>query len=192
MASGFTNHPASTVCRIMLSQTDIDVSLLLRVPLFNATYGPLQGNAVRFRKRKSPPKACPGLRYEGELPFKVLCGPPGYVNLLDTLNSYALVKELQEALKFLPAASFKHVSPAGAAVGVALDEVEERVYGVDDLKETLTLLACALVWRLHSASTTCDLATARIVSREVSDGKMAPGYTPDALDVLRKKKAEKY
>jgi len=73
----------------------------------------------------------------------VLCGSPGYINLLDALNSYALVKELQEALNLPAAASFKHVSPAGAAVGLELDETEKKVYGVDDLKETLTPLASA-------------------------------------------------
>ena len=73
----------------------------------------------------------------------VLCGSPGYINLLDALNSYALVKELQEALNLPAAASFKHVSPAGAAVGIELNEIEKMVYGVDDLKEPLTLLASA-------------------------------------------------
>ncbi|KAF7289130.1 Bifunctional purine biosynthesis protein ade10 [Mycena chlorophos] len=115
----------------------------------------------------------------------VLCGSPGYINLLDALNSYALVKELQEALGLPAAASFKHVSPAGAAVGIALDETEKKVYGVDDLKEPLTPLACAYAPQ-------CDLATAKIISREVSDGIIAPGYTPEALDVLSKKKGGKY
>lgn len=73
----------------------------------------------------------------------VLCGSPGYINLLDALNSYALVKELQDALKLPAAASFKHVSPAGAAVGIELDEIEKKVYGVEDLKEPLTPLATA-------------------------------------------------
>ncbi|KAF9219728.1 bifunctional purine biosynthesis protein ade10 [Gyrodon lividus] len=140
---------------------------------------------------------------EGELPFKVLCGSPGYINLLDALNSYALVKELQEALNLPAAASFKHVSPAGAAVGVELDDTEKQVYGVEDLKEPLTPLACAYA-RARGAdrmssfgdfialSAPCDLATAKIISREVSDGVIAPGYTPEALDVLKKKKAGKY
>lgn len=122
---------------------------------------------------------------------------------MDALNSFALVKELQEALNLPAAASFKHVSPAGAAVGVALDNVEKHVYGVDDLKEHLTPLACAYA-RARGAdrmssfgdfialSAPCDLATARIISREVSDGVVAPGYTPEALDVLKKKKAGKY
>ena len=77
------------------------------------------------------------------LVYAVLCGSPGYINLLDAFNSFALVKELQEALNLPAAASFKHVSPAGAAVGLELDETEKQVYGVDDLKEPLTALACA-------------------------------------------------
>ncbi|KAI0060648.1 AICARFT/IMPCHase bienzyme [Artomyces pyxidatus] len=140
---------------------------------------------------------------EGELPFKVLLGSPGYINLLDALNSYALVKELQEALKLPAAASFKHVSPAGAAVGLELSETEKKVYGVDDLKDPLTPLASAYA-RARGAdrmssfgdfialSAPCDLATARIVSREVSDGIIAPGYSPEALEVLSKKKGGKY
>lgn len=140
---------------------------------------------------------------EGELPFKALHGSPGYINLLDALNSYALVKELQEALGLPAAASFKHVSPAGAAVGVELSEVEKQVYGVDDLKEPLTPLASAYA-RARGAdrmssfgdfialSAPCDLATARIISREVSDGIIAPGYSPEALEVLGKKKGGKY
>jgi phosphoribosylaminoimidazolecarboxamide formyltransferase/IMP cyclohydrolase len=145
---------------------------------------------------------------------------------LDALNSYALVKELQETLGLPAAASFKHVSPAGAAVGLELDETEKKVYGVDDLKESLTPLASAyarargpylpdipieksidkLLWRLFhlgadrmssfgdfvALSAPCDLATARIISREVSDGIIAPGYAPEALEVLRKKKGGKY
>ena len=152
----------------------------------------------------------------------VLCGSPGYINLLDALNSYALVKELQEALNLPAAASFKHVSPAGAAVGIELSETEKTVYGVDDLKEPLTPLASAYARARGSYSTfarffvphtescligadrmssfgdfvalsaPCDLATARIISREVSDGIIAPGYTDEALDVLKKKKAGKY
>jgi phosphoribosylaminoimidazolecarboxamide formyltransferase/IMP cyclohydrolase len=81
--------------------------------------------------------------YDSDDLISVLCGSPGYINLLDALNSYALVKELQEALNLPAAASFKHVSPAGAAVGLELDETEKKVYGVDDMKEPLTPLACA-------------------------------------------------
>lgn len=132
-----------------------------------------------------------------------LCGSPGYINLLDALNSYALVKEIHEALNIPAAASFKHVSPAGAAVGIELTDVEKQVYGVEDLKESLTPLASAYA-RARGAdrmssfgdfialSAPCDLATARIISREVSDGIIAPGYSEEALDVLKKKKAGKY
>ena len=132
-----------------------------------------------------------------------LCGSPGYINLLDALNSYALVKELSEALNLPAAASFKHVSPAGAAVGIELDDTEKIVYGVEDLKEPLTPLASAYA-RARGAdrmssfgdfiaiSSPCDLATAKIISREVSDGIIAPGYDKDALEVLSKKKGGKY
>lgn len=135
--------------------------------------------------------------------FLALCGSPGYINLLDALNSYALVKELSEVLGLPAAASFKHVSPAGAAVGIELDETEKIVYGVEDLKEPLTLLASAYA-RARGAdrmssfgdfialSSPCDLSTAKIISREVSDGIIAPGYDKDALEVLRKKKGGKY
>ncbi|KAK0440970.1 bifunctional purine biosynthesis protein ade10 [Desarmillaria tabescens] len=138
---------------------------------------------------------------EGALPFKALCGSPGYINLLDALNSYALVKELQEALNLPAAASFKHVSPAGAAVGIELNETEKSVYGVDDLKVPLTTPLAAAYARargchhsetLSALSAPCDLATAKIISREVSDGIIAPGYTPEALDILSKKKGGKY
>ncbi|KAG6820206.1 Bifunctional purine biosynthesis protein ade10, partial [Arthromyces matolae] len=163
---------------------------------------PVQRIALRYGAN---PHQKPAQAYvtDGELPFKVLSGSPGYINLLDALNSYALVKELQEALNLPAAASFKHVSPAGAAVGVELDETEKKVYGVDDLKEPLTLLASAYA-RARGAdrmssfgdfialSAPCDLATARIISREVSDGIIAPGYSEEALDVLKKKKAGKY
>ncbi|KAI6001228.1 bifunctional purine biosynthesis protein ade10 [Pisolithus albus] len=152
--------------------------------------GPVQRMLLRYGANPHQ-KPAQAFVSEGELPFKVLCGSPGYINLLDALNSYALVKELQEALKLPAAASFKHVSPAGAAVGVALDEVEKQVYGVDDLKKR------SRRWLVHTLvpghfRQQCDLATARIISREVSDGVIAPGYTPDALDVLKKKKAGKW
>lgn len=132
-----------------------------------------------------------------------MCGSPGYINLLDALNSYALVSELEETLKLPAAASFKHVSPAGAAVGLPLSDVEKVVYGVEDLKTPLTALANAYA-RARGAdrmssfgdfvalSATCDLATAKIISREVSDGVIAPGYEPEALEVLKKKKGGKY
>ncbi|PPR08302.1 hypothetical protein CVT24_000761 [Panaeolus cyanescens] len=164
--------------------------------------GPVQRIALRYGAN---PHQKPAQAYvtEGKLPFKVLCGSPGYINLLDALNSYALVKELQEALNLPAAASFKHVSPAGAAVGVELDDVEKQAYGVDDLKEPLTPLASAYA-RARGAdrmssfgdfialSAPCDLATAKIISREVSDGVIAPGFSDEALDALKKKKAGKY
>lgn len=164
--------------------------------------GPVQRTPLRYGANPHQ-KPAQAFVTGGELPFKALCGSPGYINLLDALNSYALVKELQEALGLPAAASFKHVSPAGAAVGVELNEIEKKVYGVDDLKEPLTPVAAAYA-RARGAdrmssfgdfialSTTCDLATARIISREVSDGIIAPGYTPEALDVLSKKKGGKY
>ncbi|KAF8159906.1 cytidine deaminase-like protein [Crassisporium funariophilum] len=164
--------------------------------------GPVQRMALRYGANPHQ-KPAQAFVTEGKLPFKVLCGSPGYINLLDALNSYALVKELQEALNLPAAASFKHVSPAGAAVGVELSETEKKVYGVDDLKEPLTPLASAYA-RARGAdrmssfgdfvalSAPCDLATARIISREVSDGIIAPGYSDEALDVLKKKKAGKY
>lgn len=122
---------------------------------------------------------------------------------MDALNSYALVKELSEVLNLPAAASFKHVSPAGAAVGIELNETEKIVYGVEDLKEPLTPLASAYA-RARGAdrmssfgdfialSSPCDISTAKIISREVSDGVIAPGYDKDALEVLSKKKGGKY
>lgn len=137
-----------------------------------------------------------------DLPFTVLSGSPGYINLLDALNSWPLVKELREGLDLPAAASFKHVSPAGAAVGVALTDDEKIVYGVSDLKD-MTLLASAYA-RARGAdrmssfgdfialSDECDVMTAKIINREVSDGIIAPSYSPDALEILRKKKGGKY
>ncbi|EJD07450.1 AICARFT/IMPCHase bienzyme [Fomitiporia mediterranea MF3/22] len=164
--------------------------------------GPVQRIPLRYGAN---PHQAPAQAYvkEGELPFKALVGSLGYINLLDALNSYALVSELQEALALPAAASFKHVSPAGAAVGIELNDTEKQVYGVDDLKEPLTPLACAYA-RARGAdrmssfgdfialSAPCDLATARIISREVSDGVIAPGYAGEALEVLAKKKGGKY
>ncbi|KAJ2880468.1 bifunctional phosphoribosylaminoimidazolecarboxamide formyltransferase/IMP cyclohydrolase [Coemansia aciculifera] len=138
---------------------------------------------------------------EGKLPITVLSGSPGYINLLDALNSWPLVKELRAALGMPAAASFKHVSPAGAAVGVPLDADEQRVYMVEGM--TLTPLATAYA-RARGAdrmssfgdwaalSDVCDVATARLISKEVSDGVIAPGYEPEALEILRKKKGGKY
>ncbi|KAJ7249494.1 AICARFT/IMPCHase bienzyme-domain-containing protein [Mycena haematopus] len=142
--------------------------------------------------RKSPPKARAGLCHARRIAFQRPVVPgdsltvlPGYINLLDALNSYALVKDLQEALGLPAAASVKPVSPAGAAVGIDLDETEKKVYGFDDLKEPLTPLACAY-------APEAQIAYPKIISREVSDGIIAPGYSPEALDILSKKKGGKY
>jgi phosphoribosylaminoimidazolecarboxamide formyltransferase/IMP cyclohydrolase len=168
-----------------------------------------------FRKQYSANEKQMALRYganphqkpaqvyakDAPLPFKVLSGSPGYINLLDALNAWPLVKELKQALGMPAAASFKHVSPAGAAIGLPLTDEEKIVYGVEDLK--LTPLASAYA-RARGAdrmssfgdwialSDVCDLETAKIISREVSDGVIAPGYSPEALEVLAKKKGGKY
>ena len=140
---------------------------------------------------------------EGELPITVLNGRPGYINLLDALNSWQLVKELKEATGLPAAASFKHVSPAGAAVGLPLNDILKKVYFVDDLKVELSPLACAYA-RARGAdrmssygdfialSDVCDEATALIIKREVSDGVFAPGYTPEALAILQEKRKGTY
>ena len=140
---------------------------------------------------------------EGELPITVLNGRPGYINLLDALNSWQLVKELKEATGLPAAATFKHVSPAGAAVGLPLNDILKKVYFVDDLKVELSPLACAYA-RARGAdrmssygdfialSDVCDEATALIIKREVSDGVIAPGYTPEALAILQEKRKGTY
>ncbi|KAH7591442.1 AICARFT/IMPCHase bienzyme [Nakaseomyces glabratus] len=137
-----------------------------------------------------------------ELPFKVLSGSPGYINLLDALNSWPLVKELSASLNLPAAASFKHVSPAGAAVGIPLSDVEKQIYFVSDI-ENLSPLACAYA-RARGAdrmssfgdwialSNIVDVPTATIISKEVSDGVIAPGFEPEALEILKKKKNGKY
>ena len=139
---------------------------------------------------------------DGELPIKVLCGKPGYINLLDAFNSWQLVKELKRATKLPAAASFKHVSPAGAAVGMPLNEIEKKIYWVNEF-ETLSPLAAAYA-RARGAdrmssfgdfialSDTCDRDTALLVKREVSDGIIAPGYTDEALEILKQKKKGNY
>lgn len=137
-----------------------------------------------------------------ELPVTVLNGRPGYINFLDAFNGWQLVKELKEATGLPAATSFKHVSPAGAAVGLPLDETLAKIYWVDDLGE-LSPLACAYA-RARGAdrmssfgdfialSDVCDADTARLIKREVSDGCIAPGYTPEALELLRAKKGGNY
>ena len=138
---------------------------------------------------------------EGELPIEVLNGRPGYINLLDAFNSWQLVKELKEATGLPAAASFKHVSPAGAAVAVEMSDTLKKIYFVDDMK--LSPLATAYA-RARGAdrmssygdfialSDTCDEETARIINREVSDGVIAPDYTPEALEILKNKRKGTY
>ena len=138
----------------------------------------------------------------GELPITVLNGKPGYINFLDAFNGYQLVKELKEATGLPAATSFKHVSPAGAAVGLPLDDTLKKIYWVDDLGE-LSPLACAYARArgadrmssfgdFISLSDVCDVATANIIKREVSDGVIAPGYEPEALEILKAKKKGNY
>ena len=139
----------------------------------------------------------------GELPVTVLNGRPGYINFLDALNGWQLVKELKEATGFPAAASFKHVSPAGAAIGLPLDETLRKIYWIDDVDFELTSIASAYA-RARGAdrmssygdfialSDTCDKATALLIKREVSDGVIAPSYTEEALEVLREKRKGTY
>ena len=140
---------------------------------------------------------------EGELPIEVLNGRPGYINLLDALNSWQLVKELKAATGLPAAASFKHVSPAGAAIGLPLSDTLKKIYFVDDVNFELTPLANAYA-RARGAdrmcsygdfcalSDTCDEATALLIKREVSDGVIAPDYTPEALKILQDKRKGTY
>ena len=138
----------------------------------------------------------------GELPLEVLCGRPGYINFLDALNSYQLVSEMRAATGVPAAASFKHVSPAGAAIGLPLSDVLREIYFVPaDLE--LSPLANAYA-RARGAdrmssfgdfialSDVCDVPTAKLIAREVSDGVIAPGYEPEALEILKKKRGGKY
>ena len=138
---------------------------------------------------------------QGDLPFKVLNGKPGYINLMDAFNSWQLVRELKEATGLAAAASFKHVSPAGAAVAVPLDETMKKIYFVDDLP--LSDMATAYI-RARGAdrmssygdfaalSDECDEATALYLNREVSDGVIAPSYSEKALEILKKKRKGTY
>ena len=140
---------------------------------------------------------------EGELPITVLSGRPGYINFLDALNSWQLVKELRAATGLPAAASFKHVSPAGAAVGLPLSDTLKKIYFVDDVDFELTPLASAYA-RARGAdrmcsygdfcalSDTCDKETALLIKREVSDGVIAPDYTPEALEILKDKRKGAY
>ena len=137
-----------------------------------------------------------------DLPITVLNGKPGYINLLDALNGWQLVKELKEATGLPAATSFKHVSPAGAAVGLPMDAVLRKIYWVDDLGELSPLASAYARARgadrmssfgdFISLSDVCDVDTAKLIKREVSDGVIAPGYEPEALEILKQKKNGKY
>lgn len=190
---------------------------LLALKAFNQTADYDSAISDYFRHEYAKNQAMMPLRYganphqapaqifvkEGNLPVEVLSGSPGYINFLDALNSWALVKELKEATGIPAAASFKHVSPAGAAIGTPLNDTDKKVYQVDDLKVPLTPLASAYA-RARGAdrmssfgdfialSDKVDVATAKIISREVSDGVIAPDYDQEALDILKSKKAGKY
>ena len=138
-----------------------------------------------------------------ELPIEVVNGRPGYINFLDAFNSWQLVKELKAATGLPAAASFKHVSPAGAAVGLPLSDTLKKIYFCDDVNFELSPLACAYV-RARGAdrmcsygdfvalSDVCDEATALLIKREVSDGVIAPGYTPEAIEILKDKRKGTY
>ena len=140
---------------------------------------------------------------DGNLPIEVVNGRPGYINLLDALNSWQLVKELKAATGMPAAASFKHVSPAGVAIGLPLSDTLKKIYFVDDVKLPLSPLACAYA-RARGAdrmcsygdfvalSDVCDAATATLLKREVSDGVIAPGFTPEAIEILKDKRKGTY
>jgi phosphoribosylaminoimidazolecarboxamide formyltransferase/IMP cyclohydrolase len=140
---------------------------------------------------------------DGELPIRVLSGRAGYINFLDAFNGWQLVKELKRATDLPAAASFKHVSPAGAAVGLPLTDVEKKIYWVDDMDIEFTPLANAYIRArgadrmssfgdFISLSDVCDASTALVIKREVSDGVIAPGYTDEALEILKQKKKGNY
>lgn len=137
-----------------------------------------------------------------DLPIEVLSGRPGYINFMDALNGWQLVRDLKAATGLPAATSFKHVSPAGAAVGLPLSDVLKKIYFVDDMEE-LSPLACAYARArgadrmssfgdFISLSDVCDASTAKIIKREVSDGVIAPGYTEEALEILRSKRNGNY
>ena len=140
---------------------------------------------------------------EGELPVTVLNGKPGYINFLDALNGWQLVSELKKATGIAAATSFKHVSPAGAAVGLPLSDVLKKIYWVDDMDMEFSPLANAYARArgadrmssfgdFISLSDVCDVPTAKLIRREVSDGVIAPGYEPEALELLKQKKKGNY
>ena len=149
---------------------------------------------------QKPSRIC--MEGDRELPIQVLCGKPGYINFLDAFNGWQLVKELKEATGLPAAASFKHVSPAGAAVGLPLDDTLKKIYWVDDMGDLSPLASAYARARgadrmssfgdFISLSDVCDVDTARIIKREVSDGVIAPGYEPEALEILKSKKKGNY
>ncbi|XP_077997056.1 bifunctional purine biosynthesis protein ATIC-like [Glandiceps talaboti] len=197
--------------------TTVATRQMLAVKAFNHTADYDAAISNYFRKEYSKGVSQLPLRYgmnphqapaqlyttQPELPVKVLNGAPGFINLLDAFNSWQLVKELKAALNLPAAASFKHVSPAGAAVGAELSAEQAKLCMVDDMTATLTPLATAYA-RARGAdrmssfgdfialSDVCDVPTAKIISREVSDGIIAPGYEDEALQILSKKKGGKY
>ena len=138
-----------------------------------------------------------------DLPVEILNGRPGYINFLDAFNGYQLVKELKKATGLPAATSFKHVSPAGAAVGLPLTDVEKKIYWVDEAIGELSPIACAYARArgadrmssfgdFISLSDVCDVATAKLIQHEVSDGIVAPGYEPEAFEILKAKKKGNY
>jgi phosphoribosylaminoimidazolecarboxamide formyltransferase / IMP cyclohydrolase len=138
---------------------------------------------------------------KGKLPFRIINGAPGYINMLDALNSWQLVKELKQVLNLPSAASFKHVSPAGAAVGIPLSDTLKKAYFVDDMESSPMMDAYARARGADRVSSygdfaafsdIVDVATAKLINREVSDGMIAPGYEKGALDILKAKKGGKY
>ena len=149
---------------------------------------------------QKPSRIC--MEGDRELPIQVLCGKPGYINFLDAFNGWQLVKELKEATGLPAAASFKHVSPAGAAVGLPLDDTLKKIYWVDDMGDLSPLASAYARARgadrmssfgdFISLSDVCDVDTAKIIKREVSDGVIAPGYEPEALEILKFKKKGNY
>src|SRR5713226_7753449 len=157
---------------------------------------------MKLRYGVNPHQVPASVFTDGQLPFKVLNGAPGYINLLDALNSWQLVRELRLTLGLPAAASFKHVSPAGAAVGLPLSDGLRRAYFVGAADE-LSPLASAYA-RARGADRVCsygdwvalsdpvDLSTAKLLRREVSDGVIAPGFEPAALEVLRAKRGGRY
>ncbi|KAJ8036401.1 Bifunctional purine biosynthesis protein PURH [Holothuria leucospilota] len=199
------------------SDTSLDLRRALAVKAFNHTALYDMAISDYFRQQFSAGESQLTLRYganphqkpaqlftyESSLPLKVLNGSPGFINLCDALNGWQLVKELKKALEMPAATSFKHVSPAGAAVGAPLSLEQAKVCMVDDMMDSLTPLAIAYARArgadrmssygdFISLSDKCDVPTAKVISREVSDGIIAPGYEPEALEILSKKKGGNY